>query len=196
MREEQHEQDSWQGSLFAPDSLAPPARAPGSTPDPFAGARPAPPAPQRHESAAGDAVAPPTSRRERSAPGDAVAPPADAEFGIAPGDAARYDAPSGSARAVAYASPPPGVAPPAPPVAAPDEAVVLADDLDDLAELEPAHACPSPTRSLLAGPTLDDVMSRAWEGLRAEVPTPCPVCHAEIEPAAGGRCGGCGSTLD
>jgi len=38
-------------------------------------------------------------------------------------------------------------------------------------------------------------MSRAWEGLRAEVPTPCPVCHTEIEPSAHGHCAACGSTL-
>jgi len=67
---------------------------------------------------------------------------------------------------------------------------------DDLAELEPVHVRATPSRSVLAGPTLDDVMSRAWEGLRAEVPTPCPVCHTEIEPSAHGRCGACGSTLD
>lgn len=132
MREEEHEQDPGQGSLFASDSLAFPARSPAPTPDPFAGARGAPPAP-----------------------------------------------------------PPAGAASPA--VAEPDEALVPADDL---VELEPAHAGPMPARTLLAGPTLDDVMCRAWEGLRAEVPTPCPVCHAEIEPSAGGRCGACGSTLD
>jgi hypothetical protein len=126
MREEHHEQDPSQGSLFASDSLAPPARPPGParpTPDPFVRAR---------------------------------------------------------------------AAAPAPPAAEPDEAVMP----DDLAELEPVHARPAPVRSLLAGPTLDDIMSRAWEGLRAEVPTPCPVCHTEIEPSAGGRCGACGSTLD
>jgi hypothetical protein len=127
MREEEHEQGPGQGSLFAPDSLAPPARPPGPTPDPFARAR---------------------------------------------------------------------AAAPAPPVAEPGEALVPADDLQDLVELEPVHAHPVPTRGLLAGPTLDDIMSRAWEGLRAEVPTPCPVCHTEIEPSAGGHCGNCGSTLD
>jgi hypothetical protein len=143
MHEERHEQGPGQGSLFAPDSLAPPARPPGPTPDPFARARgPAAPAPPREEPAPIEAAAP------------------------------------------------------APPVAEPDEALAPPDYLDDLEELEPAHARPVPVRSLLAGPTLDDVMSRAWEGLRAEVPTPCPVCHTEIEPSARGRCGACGSTLD
>jgi hypothetical protein len=94
------------------------------------------------------------------------------------------------------AAPVPPVAEAAVPVAAPAEALAPADHLDDLEELEPVHARPAAVRSLLAGPTLDDVVSRAWEGLRAEVPTPCPVCHIEIEPSAGGHCGACGSTLD
>jgi hypothetical protein len=149
----QHEHDSWQGSLFAQDTLAPPAHAPGRTPDPFA---PAPPAP------AGDAPV-----------------------------AIGADAPA-TPRAAAPAAPA-GLLAPAP---EPAEVLEPADDLEDPTELEPAHAHPAATRSLLAGPTLDDIMSRAWEGLRAEVPTPCPVCRTEIEPSTGGRCGGCGSTLD
>jgi hypothetical protein len=72
------------------------------------------------------------------------------------------------------------------------EADVPADDLE---ELEPVHVRAAASRSVLACPTLDDVMSRVWEGLRAEVPTPCPVCHAEIEPSAHGHCAACGSTL-
>ncbi len=52
----------------------------------------------------------------------------------------------------------------------------------------------------LAGPTLDDVVTHAWEGLGAGVPAACPVCHGEIEPALGGalrgHCGTCGVTLD
>ena len=52
----------------------------------------------------------------------------------------------------------------------------------------------------LAGPTLDDAVSRAWEGLVARVPAACPVCHGEIEPASGGglvgRCVSCHITLD
>jgi hypothetical protein len=72
------------------------------------------------------------------------------------------------------------------------EADVSAEDIE---ELEPVHVRAAASRSVLAGPTLDDVMSRVWEGLRAEVPTPCPVCHAEIEPSANGHCAGCGSTL-
>ena len=49
----------------------------------------------------------------------------------------------------------------------------------------------------LAGPTLDDVMSRVWEGLATGLPAACPLCHGEVEPAPGapltGRCGSCGT---
>jgi hypothetical protein len=53
-----------------------------------------------------------------------------------------------------------------------------------------------------AGPTLDDVVSRAWEVLRVDLPAACPVCGGELIPRAsagagvvGGRCQSCGSTL-
>jgi hypothetical protein len=52
------------------------------------------------------------------------------------------------------------------------------------------------------GPTLDDVISRAWEVLRADVPAACPVCGGELVPRAstqggvvGGRCESCGTSL-
>ena len=48
------------------------------------------------------------------------------------------------------------------------------------------------------GPTLADVVARAWEVLGAELPACCPVCGGELIPhpqAAGGRCASCGSTL-
>jgi hypothetical protein len=51
------------------------------------------------------------------------------------------------------------------------------------------------------GPTLDDVLSGAWEGLAA-ASTTCPVCHGELVPrwsagagVVGGRCRECGSSL-
>jgi hypothetical protein len=47
-----------------------------------------------------------------------------------------------------------------------------------------------------APPTLDDVVSRGWEGLRAGVAMTCPVCRGELMPdAGGGRCDDCGTTL-
>jgi hypothetical protein len=52
------------------------------------------------------------------------------------------------------------------------------------------------------GPTLDDVISRAWEVLRADVPAACPACGGELVPRAsagagvvGGRCESCGTSL-
>ena len=60
-----------------------------------------------------------------------------------------------------------------------------------------------PRQGLDSGPTLDDVISRAWEVLRADVPAACPVCAGELLPRAsagagivGGRCADCGTTLD
>jgi hypothetical protein len=53
-----------------------------------------------------------------------------------------------------------------------------------------------------AGPTLDDVVTRAWEVLRAGLPATCPACGGELLPrpaagssSAGGRCEACGATL-
>ena len=52
------------------------------------------------------------------------------------------------------------------------------------------------------GPTLDDVITRAWEVLRADVPAACPVCGGELIPRSsagsgvvGGRCESCGTSL-
>jgi hypothetical protein len=80
------------------------------------------------------------------------------------------------------------VTPPAPPreLVAPPEA----------GEIRVSRGASTP----LAGPTLDDVVTHAWEGLVAGVPAACPVCHGELEPALGGalrgHCGTCGITLD
>jgi hypothetical protein len=55
-------------------------------------------------------------------------------------------------------------------------------------------------RAPLAGPTLDDVMSRVWEGLATGLPAACPVCRGEVVPtvhgAMHGRCSSCGTTID
>jgi hypothetical protein len=52
------------------------------------------------------------------------------------------------------------------------------------------------------GPTLDDLVVGAWEGLLAHHPATCPVCGGAMTPRygsgprpVGGRCGACGSTL-
>jgi hypothetical protein len=54
---------------------------------------------------------------------------------------------------------------------------------------------------LSGGPTLDDAVVGAWEGLAAQVVVACPVCGGALRPhaspdAVGGRCGDCGTTLD
>jgi hypothetical protein len=63
----------------------------------------------------------------------------------------------------------------------------------------PVPAAPPATAAPVDGPTLDDVITRAWEALSAQVAAACPLCGSELEPhgaAAGGRCGSCGSELD
>jgi hypothetical protein len=52
------------------------------------------------------------------------------------------------------------------------------------------------------GPTLDDVVSGAWEELTAHAVVDCPVCGGELVPQygsqarpIGGRCRRCASTL-
>jgi hypothetical protein len=56
--------------------------------------------------------------------------------------------------------------------------------------------------SRIAGPTLDDLLSAAWEGLREEALVDCPVCRGPMQPrpsagagVVGGRCGGCAAVL-
>jgi hypothetical protein len=52
------------------------------------------------------------------------------------------------------------------------------------------------------GPTLDDLVVSAWEGLLAHHPATCPICGGAMTPRygsgprpVGGRCAACGSTL-
>ena len=52
------------------------------------------------------------------------------------------------------------------------------------------------------GPTLDDLVSGAWEGLLAAHTAPCPVCAGTLAPRygagpgpVGARCTSCGSEL-
>jgi hypothetical protein len=51
------------------------------------------------------------------------------------------------------------------------------------------------------GPTLDDAIVGAWEGLAAQVVVACPLCGGALRPQAapdalGGRCSDCATTLD
>jgi hypothetical protein len=50
------------------------------------------------------------------------------------------------------------------------------------------------------GPTLDDAIVGAWEGLAAQVVVACPLCDGSLRPyaaadAVGGRCHDCGVSL-
>jgi hypothetical protein len=73
---------------------------------------------------------------------------------------------------------------------------------EELAALERATVVPDGARprAPLAGPTLDDLMSRAWEGLLTGLPAACPVCEGEVVPSfAGsphGSCSSCGTTIE
>jgi hypothetical protein len=74
---------------------------------------------------------------------------------------------------------------------------------EELAALEAATVLPEHargSRATLAGPTLDDVMSRAWEGLMTGLPAACPVCEGEVVPSfAGsvhGSCASCGTSIE
>jgi hypothetical protein len=59
-----------------------------------------------------------------------------------------------------------------------------------------------PHRMQSAGPTLDAVLSAAWDGLAGHHSVTCPVCTGPMAPRygsgakpVGGRCQRCGSTL-
>lgn len=69
-------------------------------------------------------------------------------------------------------------------------------DLERPAVGLPRPSCPR------EGPTLEDVLSGAWEDLIAHRTATCPICDGAMEPrygsgpsAVGGRCGTCGTEL-
>ena len=55
----------------------------------------------------------------------------------------------------------------------------------------------TPVRSPNGGrPTLEDRISRVWEGLHADGAAECPVCRGRMDSRqGGGHCMDCGSTL-
>ena len=69
----------------------------------------------------------------------------------------------------------------------------------------PAAAAPEASTTARAhrhGPTLDDLVAGAWEGLLAGAPADCLVCGTPLTPRhsagagiVGGRCDGCGTTV-
>ena len=69
-------------------------------------------------------------------------------------------------------------------------------------QLEGASAPSTTASARRQGPTLDDLVAGAWEGLLAGAPAACLACGSAMTPrhsagagVVGGRCGGCGSTL-
>jgi hypothetical protein len=167
------EDDDRQGSLFGGEALQPPAR---RVPEPASPEAPTQPAPPRDE------VAEP--------PRDVPAPPRD-DVPAPPRDdvPATPEARTAPPRDAVAAPPDAAAAPPIPP----REFVVPDEDAEEIRVSRAGGR-------QLTGPTLDDAVSRAWEGLVAEVPAACPVCHGEIEPVLGagvqGHCRNCHVTLD
>ena len=65
-----------------------------------------------------------------------------------------------------------------------------------------ATLAPSPLRAPV-GPTLNDVLTEAWNDLSSGAHTECPICSAPMQPrwtatarVHGGRCQDCGTTLE
>jgi hypothetical protein len=70
------------------------------------------------------------------------------------------------------------------------------------AAARPALDAPSLFTDLGGEPTLDEMISSAWEGLAAHHHVPCPLCGGEMAAVFGaharpaeGRCGDCGTTF-
>jgi hypothetical protein len=64
------------------------------------------------------------------------------------------------------------------------------------------HPAPPAANAPGARPTLDDVLTAAWDGLAGHHSVTCPVCTGPMAPRygsgakpVGGRCTRCGSTL-
>ncbi len=69
-------------------------------------------------------------------------------------------------------------------------------------DLERPLAVLPASRSPREGPTLEDLLSGAWEDLIAHRTATCPICHGGLEPrygsgpsTVGGRCGECRTEL-
>ena len=183
------ENDDGQGALFGGEAFAPSGPAP-------AWKRPA--RPDADAPASADAVP-----FQAGVDADVQAPPAadpdaPASHGFEPRAPSRPQTPistdahafeGGSGGAAARALDPDASGPSAP----------FADEIAELERATEGHA-PRRPRAPLAGPTLDDVMSRVWEGLATGLPAACPVCQGEVVPALSGppqgRCSSCGTTID
>jgi hypothetical protein len=111
----------------------------------------------------------------------------------ATGQSALFGAGSAPAVAPAPAAVEPSATVLAAPAAAEPSATALAAPAADPATTARAHR---------HGPTLDDLVAGAWEGLLAGALPDCIVCGTPMEPRhsagagiVGGRCDGCGTTV-
>jgi hypothetical protein len=80
--------------------------------------------------------------------------------------------------------------------------LTLLDALERPSILGPAMDESEDELSAGGGPTLDDVITSAWEGLSATRTAPCPICSGTLVArygagpgAVAGRCKDCGSEL-
>lgn len=184
------ENDTGQGALFGGEAFAPSGPAPAWNRPARQDAPSAPAAetdaPPFEASLDADVVAP----RGREGATDVAPGAGGSDAGVAPPSAAAAEAAVDAPRAFESDTGAPahgtGVRTPSP-------------FADEIAELERATDVRAP-RAPLAGPTLDDVMSRAWEGLATGLPAACPVCHGEVVAAPAGpprgRCSSCGTTIE
>jgi len=88
------------------------------------------------------------------------------------------------------------------PVAEPEAAPESPAERAECASAAPAAEPATQTSAHRHGPTLEDLVAGAWEGLLAGAPADCLVCRTPLTPrhsagagVVGGRCGGCGSTV-
>jgi hypothetical protein len=102
----------------------------------------------------------------------------------------------------------PVIAEPEPAVPAEPTEAAVPETFEAPAQPEPAAAAAAAPETFNTasarrqGPTLDDLVAGAWEGLLAGAPADCLVCGTKLAPRhsagagiVGGRCGGCGSSL-
>ena len=133
-------------------------------------------------------------RRTRPVPAPG-GPPALFGAGAPPAVApAEPDAPAAGSVAPAAGC----VAPAAGSVAPAAQAAPVAEPKTAVPAAEPATTA----RAHRHGPTLDDLVAGAWEGLLAGAPADCPVCGSALSPRhsagagiVGGRCGDCGTIV-
>jgi hypothetical protein len=196
------ENDDGQGALFGGEAFAP------------SGPAPAWKRPQQDSPAAPSADAPPfeaSVEADVAVPRDSDTPPVEASidagaaapqgFEPAEGDSVPRAFESG-ATSSEFSATPSAFESGADPAAHGAGVTTPSPFADEIAELERATdgRAPRSPRAPLAGPTLDDVMSRAWEGLATGLPAACPVCHGEVVVATAGpprgRCPSCGTTIE